>query len=199
MRIIPNKFRWPLFALGLLVGVGVAYAVPLTPRLSSVVVSSEGDITIPVSNPGGVGTAALSTGSAESFHLTGDADGGGHKITGGVPGISSGDGITHTTQPFSSASFIGSLPSPTLAEPILNTTLSVPSLSQSGGTCWEGSVAVSGAEVGDVAVTSSAGAIYSSGWTYAARVSAVDEVSVRVCAIVTATADARTMLVSVVP
>lgn len=198
MAMVTRRFRWPLFFLGLLAGLGVAYAVPLTPRISSVVVLSEGDITLGVSNPSGVGVAALTTGTAEAFHLGANADGGGYRITGAAPGLASGQSITHTTQPFTSASFTGSLPNPTLTEPVLNATLEVPALSQTAGTCWEDTVAVSGAEAGDVAIASPTGAIYSSGWTYAARVSGADEVSVRVCAIVTSTAGERTMLVSVV-
>lgn len=189
--------RLTLIAIAL--SASVVLAAALAPRISSIIIPPEGDYTLTVSNPSGIGTAVLTTGVAQRLHLTTDADADSHRITGARAGVEDGDSVEYG-QNVSSLDFDGTFPGPTLRNPILNATLTVPIITQAQGTCWTGNVSVPGAFIGYTALVTASQVSYPAGFAYAARVRAADSVEVRVCAIVAAsTPSERTMLVSVVP
>lgn len=166
-------------------------------RVQSVTVAGGGDFVLTASNPIGIGQAALTTGAVQQFHLLADASADGHRIAGALAGAQPSEAVVYG-QPVGGTDFVGTLPDPLLARPVLKAKFTRPSTFIGQGACIESLVAVSGARLGMAATLTPESFPLGTSVVGAVRVSASDQVAVRECGIIAGLAPARTIDVAVV-
>lgn len=181
-----------LLALAGLVAVAVTGWKPRIQYLDT----SAGDYELTVENPTGLGTATITGGAVTGFHLTANGDANGQQINNIADGQATGDAVAYG-QAVAGTDFTGTLPNPTLVAPVLRASGTIAGQTLSTGDCSEASVTVTGATTGGMVATVTPVLEWESGLVAVARVSALNTVAVRLCAIAGATTSGRTVDVSV--
>lgn len=188
--------KWIIVALiALVIGLATWALISTGTRVSQIVIGPGGDWAMTVDNPVNGGVATIHTDGVHDFHLTTDADAGGHRITQAVGGTIVGDALT-MGQMVSTGSIAGNYPNLGLVHPNLYAQVNLPTGAMGAGTCQEVQVAMPGALPSMVATAAPDG--FEPGMVVLARVEAADLVAVRVCELIAAVLPAHVGSVAVV-
>lgn len=171
-----RKWAW-LGGLVLLIAV-TAWAIL---RLIRVEIAPGGMVMLTVDSPIAGGTATLHPGAAVDFALTANADAQGHRIMGAGPGVNAGESLIYGQA--AGGDFTGSTyPVLTFATPpVLMGAVAMPIGALAAGACTEVNATITGATVGMVPVSNAIPLLV--GVNMSARVSALNTVAVRACAV----------------